>query len=430
MRRALAAVLLCVAATPAFAAREGRVSNAAGLRAALRSVQPGDTILIEPGDYRGDFALANHRATLAEPTVIAAADPKRPPVLRGRGECLHLTNVSHLVLRNLVLAGARTNGLNIDDGGDYATPSGHIFLDGLAVRDVGTSGNQDGIKLSGVDEILIRGCTIERWGGGGSAIDMVGCHRVLIVDSTLRHRKGQGGSGIQAKGGSASVIVYRNRFEHAGQRAVSLGGSTGLPYFRPKNPGYEARKIAVIGNTFVGSMAPVAYVGCDQGLVAYNTLYRPARWAVRILQESTGDAFAPCRKGLFRSNLVVWRRGDLAETVNIGPNTEPKTFRFEANWWFCEDAAAQSRPTLPVAESDGVVGKDPVLKVDGLKITASGAPSHGAHAKDAAELLVRTAPKHAPWAFETAASLGRGRDGRTGKDDLDRALDALRGLTP
>jgi len=430
VRKLLSLLLLCACAVTAWAAREGRVSNAAGLRLALQSVQPGDTILIEPGEYRGYFSLTNHRATAEQPTVIAAADPDRPPVLRGAAECLHLSNVSHVVLRNLVLTGARVNGLNIDDGGDYATPSDHVTLEGLTVRDVGAGGNQDGIKLSGVDDVLVLGCTVERWGGGGSAIDMVGCHRVLIADSTFRHHRGRGGSGIQAKGGSASVVVYRNRFEHAGQRAVNMGGSTGRAYLRPKDAHCEARRIAVLGNVFVGSMAPVAYVGCDQGLVSHNTIYRPTRWALRILQETTAEGFVPCRKGVFRHNLIVWRQGDLAETVNIGPNTEPETFRFESNWWYCEDAPARSKPSLPVAEKDGVVGRDPKLTLDGLRATAPGAPDHGAGVKAAAEEAARIAPRLAPWAFE--AAVARADDGKaaTGKRDLDRALDALKGLVP
>ncbi len=428
MRPLLLAALACLALAPAHGAREARVSNAAGLRLALQSIEPGDSILIEPGDYRGSFGLRDHRATAEQPTVIAAADPDKPPVLRGSSQCLHLSDVSHVVLRDLALAGARVNGLNIDDGGDYRSPSAHVVLDGLTVRDVGSRGNHDGIKLSGVDDLVVRGCTVERWGGGGSAIDMVGCHRVLIVDCLFRHRKGAGANAVQAKGGSASVVVYRNRFEHAGQRAVNLGGSTGLPYFRPKAPGYEARRIAVLGNVFVGSMAPVAYVGCDEGLVSHNTIYRPTRWVLRILQESTGEAFVPCRRGVFRHNLVVWRKGDVQETVNVGPHTEPKSFRFEGNWWYCEDGPSQ--PHLPVAETDGIVGKDPKLTLDGLRAAAPGAPGHGAGIRAAAEEAARIIPRLAPWAFETVASMAGAGKADTGKRDLDRALDALRGLVP
>ena len=111
----------------------------------------------------------------------------------------------------------------------------------MVVRDIGPTGNRDGIKLSGVDDFRVEGCTVERWGSGGSGIDMVGCHRGEIVGCTFRHGDTTGDSGVQAKGGSRDVVIRRCRFEHAGQRAVNLGGSTGLAFFRPKPEGYEAR---------------------------------------------------------------------------------------------------------------------------------------------------------------------------------------------
>ena len=407
MKRASTVSLVVFLAAAASRGATVRVSNAAGLSQALRAARAGTEILIAPGTYSGSFAARNLHGTAQQPVVVAAADPRHPPVLRGRAGCMHLSDVSHLVLRGLVLEGARVNGLNIDDGGSYATPSHHIILEGLTVRDVGPRGNKDGIKLSGVDDFLVRGCTVERWGSSGSGIDMVGCHRGLITRCLFRHRKGQGGNAVQAKGGSADVVVYACRFQDAGQRAINLGGSTGLAYFRPKNPGYEAKRIVAIGNTFVGSLAPIGYVSSEECEASFNTIYRPAKWVFRILQESTGPAFVPCRNGVFRGNLVVWRRGDVGVFVNIGPNTAPKTFRIEGNWWFCLDAPSRSRPRLPVPEKGAVVGKDPGLRVDGLQITASAAPDHGAHSRLASSEAARLCRQLVPWAYEKE----RGRRG-------------------
>lgn len=418
-----ASTLFLAAVIVAATTRAGtvRVATAAALQRALRAAKPGTRILIAPGTYSGYFSASNLRGTAGAPILIGAEDPKRPPVLRGRGECLHLTNVSHVVLRGLVLERASGNGLNIDDGGDYATPSHHVILDGLVVRDIGPRGNRDGIKLSGLDDFLVRRCTVERWGSGGSAIDMVGCHRGLITECTFRHRKGSGGSGIQAKGGSRDVAIHACRFEHAGQRAVNLGGSTGLPYFRPKDTRYEAKRIVAIANTFVGSMAPICYVTSEDCEASFNTIYRPAKWVFRILQESRGERFVACRNGVFRRNLVVWRRGDVRTFVNIGPHTQPETFRIEANWWFCEDAPAQSRPRLPVAEKAPVIGRDPGLKVDTSRgfesrervaeappVMATAAPDHGAHSKLAAREAAQLCRKLAPWAFEQAQARSGG----------------------
>ena len=54
-------------------------------------------------------------------------------------------------------------------------------------------------------------------------------------------------------------------------------------------------------------MSAIAFVGCDGALVQHNTIYRPTRWPLRILQENTDPRFVPSRKGVFRNNLVAFR---------------------------------------------------------------------------------------------------------------------------
>jgi hypothetical protein len=341
------------------------VRTSAELRDAAGKARPGTTILVASGDFEGGVYLANVKGQAGKPIVIAAADPKNPPVFKGGANGLHLTEAEHVELRDLVFTGATANGLNIDDGGSYETPTHHVVLKNLKVRDVGAGGNQDGIKLSGVDDFRVEGCTVERWGRGGSAIDMVGCHRGVIESNTFTH-EGANGNGVQMKGGCVDVAVRRNRFENTGSRGVNIGGSTGLQYFRPalKDPPHaEAREIKVEGNTFIGTDAPVAFVGVDGAVVRFNTIWVPRRWAVRILQETTEAGFVPCRKGEFSQNLVVFRSNQWGEGgVNIGPGTEPKTFTFSKNWWYCVDEPSRSRPKLPTDEKDGVYGTDPKFK--------------------------------------------------------------------
>lgn len=220
------------------------------------------------------------------------------------------------------------------------------------------------------------------------------------MDTTFRHTSGS--SGVQAKGGSCDVVVYRCRFSDAGQRAINMGGSTGRPFFRPAAPGYEAKRIAAIGNTFVGSMAPLAFVGSEDCVASYNTVYRPTAWVLRILQESRGEEFAPSRNGVLRRNLIVWRARDLRETANVGRGTSPETFAFENNWWYCEDRPAQSQPALPTADQGAVVGLDPGLRVEGEKISTARELDHGAGSPRAAQEFAKLAPKLAPWAYARA----------------------------
>jgi len=327
---------------------------------AVEQAKPGTTILIAPGTYQGGLHFNGLQGEEGQPIILAAADKENPPVFQGRNSCFHLTDPAFVELHNLVLTDATGNGLNIDDGGSYDTPAHHVTLDGLVVRDVGPRGNRDGIKLSGLDNFRVEGCTIERWGDSGSAIDMVGCHDGAVIGCTFRYRGDVEANGVQTKGGSRDIVIQRCRFENAGSRSVNIGGSTGLEYFRPKVDGYEAKDITVEDCTFIGSSAPVCFVGVDGATVRYNTIYRPERYVLRILQESQGSQFVPCRNGVFCNNLIAFRSDETRGTTNIGGGTAPNTFKFISNHWYCIDRPDRSnRLSLPVKETGGSYGTDP-----------------------------------------------------------------------
>jgi hypothetical protein len=293
--------------------------------------------------------------------VLRAEKPDSPPVFQGE---VHFSTVSHLEIAGLAIEKAPANGLNIDDGGHFDSPSHHVVLRDLRVRDCGGRGNDDGIKLSGVDDFRLERCTVERWGREGSAVDMVGCHRGAIEACTLRDRdEDPAMTGVQAKGGTRDVAVRGCRFEHAGLRAVHLGGSTALKYFRPRPEGFEAKDLLVEGCTFIGSEAPVAFVGVDGATVRWNTFYRPREWFLRILQETREPGFVACRGGVFSDNLVAYRASEIATPpVNVGSATAPETFRFARNWWYCLDEPGRGPPEMPTKEEDPVNGPDPKFR--------------------------------------------------------------------
>ena len=82
--------------------------------------------------------------------------------------------------------------------------SHHVTLESIRVSEIGPRGNYDGIKLSGVQEFVVRGCEVAGW--GGQAIDMVGCHQGTIERCLFRGREGfSQTTGVQAKGGSSGV---------------------------------------------------------------------------------------------------------------------------------------------------------------------------------------------------------------------------------
>jgi hypothetical protein len=335
------------------------VSDVAQLRRAVANAEAGTTILIAPGTYEGGLSGRNLRGEPGRPIILRAANAEHPPVFEGGGAGFHFSDVAHLELHDLVVTGSGGNGINIDDGGSADTPSHHVVLWGIVIRDIGPEGNRDGIKLSGVDEFRVENCTVERWGERGSGLDMVGCHRGEVVGCTFRHDGSKGDNGVQAKGGSRDVLIRRCRFENAGQRGVNLGGSTGLDYFRPRPEGYEAKDVTVEDCTFLGSLTPVAFVGADGAVARHNTIYQPRRWGFCILQENRGADFVPCRNGRFTDNIIAFRSDEMSVPVNVGSGTAPETFTLARNAWYCLDAPRRSRPRLPIAETDGVYGTDP-----------------------------------------------------------------------
>ena len=332
-----------------------------GLIRAVRNAKAGTKILIAPGTYAGGLRFDGLQGEQGKPIVLAAADPAKPPVISGGFSGLHFTDPALRRTAQSRHHQSEANGLNIDDGGSYSSPAHHVVLKGLIVRDIGSNRNHDGIKLSGVDDFRIENCTVQRWGKTGSGIDMVGCHRGVVTGSTFRDGDKIYGNAVQMKGGSRGIAVSRCRFENAGGRAINVGGSTGLKYFRPKPQGYEAKEITVSDCTFIGSMASIAFVGVDGANVHHNTFYRPTRWLIRILQENQNADFVPCRNGRFANNIVAFRSDELATTVNIGGKTSPRTFKFADNFWYCIDRPEKSRRAiqLPTAETGGVYGKSP-----------------------------------------------------------------------
>lgn len=368
----VALVLATSVAASLAAPKEVLVSDDAALRQAIEKTSPGTTIRVAPGTYAGGLSSRNLAGTKAAPIVLKGADPEHPPVIRGGGSGLQLSDPAFVVLSDLVFEGATGNGLNIDDGGTIDTPAHDVTIERVTVRDVGPDGNRDGIKLSGVEKFRVSDCKVERWGKGGSAVDLVGCRDGTIEGCLFRHEPSlSGASGVQMKGGTQDVAVRRSRFLHAGSRAVNAGGSTGLEWFRPslstwKGPRFEAKDLLVEGCVFVGGQTAVAFVGVDGATVRFNTIVEPGRWAFRILQETREERFVPCRRGLVTDNLVVFQGASWAEGgVNVGSGTEPDSFRFERNAWFCADdpAATKRLVRLPVPEKDGTYGQDPGLIV-------------------------------------------------------------------
>ena len=329
------------------------VRDADSLRTTLRGLKPGDTLKIAPGDYPG----GHHVSNVAKLT-IEALNPKTPPHFKGGANGWQFSRCADLTLRNLRVSGQTGNGLNLDDGGDLTSPVTGITLDHLEISDIGPSGNHDGIKCSGLDKLTIRDCTVSGWGGQG--IDFVGCHHSLITGCRFIGKEGfTASAAVQLKGGTSDVIVEKCRFTNAGERPLNLGGSTGMPYFRPQGAKYEAARLIARDNVIEGSLCAAAFVGVDGAEFSGNTILFPKKWIFRVLQETREQGFVPCQNVVVRGNRIVFRRSQVQIEVNVGEGTKPESFRFEKNQWFAEDKPSSSKPKLPAAEQEGIYGTDP-----------------------------------------------------------------------
>jgi Right handed beta helix region len=342
----------------------------ATIQVAARAATPGTALIVHTGVYSGGIYLYNLSGTQQAPIWIGGAAGESLPVIDGGTEGIHASYANFIILHDLEVRNSSANGINFDDGGDYANENAtrYVVFDNLNIHDIGGSGNQDGLKLSGVNDYYVLNCVFARCGGGtsGSGIDQVGCHRGVIAGCFFDE---MAGNAIQCKGGSEDIEIRWCRFKNAGERSVNLGGSTGPEYFRPPLstaiPNAEARRLQVVANIFEGSTAPVAFVGCVDTVVANNTIIDPDNWILRILQETVSSGsfeFLPCSNNRFENNLIYFNRSTLSTSlINIGSNTVPDTFVFAHNLWFAHDNPADSTPVLPTTETGGIYAQDPQL---------------------------------------------------------------------
>lgn len=367
------AVCLVLCSVRQLVAVQRIVANTSQFSTALAAATAGDEIVLQPGVYGG----GHYRANLDHVT-IRSADPANPAIIEGGSNGIQLSDPSHVTLSDLAFRSQVDNGLNIDDAGTYDSPAHNITIKNVTVRDIVTAGNHDGIKLSGVNDFLIDSVQVLNWGTGGSAVDMVGCHRGLIQNSNFTHTNAaNGGTTLQPKGGTKDVTFRANRIElppDAG-RAVQAGGSTGAQFFRfvDGDSGYEADEIIAEGNVIIGGSSAFSWVNIDGGVFHHNVVSRPFRWVARILNENQGSTtIVDTQNGQLHDNRIVFNDtgSEFSTAVNVGSETVPSSYSFARNRWLnlANPTAAGSTPSLPVAEVGGTYGVDPVAPIDAAHV--------------------------------------------------------------
>jgi len=341
---------------------------------ALATARPGTRVRVAPGTYDAIGTVTDLHGTAAAPIAIVGSDGTVIDT-GGTGVALRLVDPRYVVIQGLEIQGAVPHGMNIDDGGTYETPARHIVLRDMTFRDIGNGGNNDCLKMSGVDDFHVEGSHFEQC-NRGEAIDMVGCHRGAIIRNVFAATPG---TAVQTKGGSSDVLIYGNRFHDIAERAINAGGSTGAPYFRPLDAGHEAARVRVIANVIVrAGGTPIAFSGCLRCVFSNNTILEPGRHAARIIEENRSRT--PGSDGYFINNIIVFRQFDGRPLVDTGPGAEVKSFSFGSNLWYSRDGAlgpdAVLLPGVPIP-TDSITGQDPLLDPAGQPFPESPALRRG-----------------------------------------------------
>lgn len=335
-----------------------RAAPYASLRRALQARTPGAEIVLLAGRYSAPGHIGSPQGTAAAPIKIRG---EGTVVIDGSGGGvgLAMSDPRYVVIENMTIENAPIHGMNIDDGGSYSTPGDNVVLRRVTFRNIGSGGNNDCLKMSGVDHFYVTesdfsNCRV------GEAIDMVGCHDGVITGNQFHDTPG---TGVQAKGGSRDVLIHGNVFRNVAIHAINMGGSTGDPHVRPANAPFEGERIVAMSNVIEGSrQASIAFLGCGSCLAANNTIVNPSMWIVRILQGSRDTSIVRSRDGHFINNVVYYRQGSLRTILNVGGNTDPGTFAFGNNLYFATDGAAfggtHSGTGVP-AETGSVLQQDP-----------------------------------------------------------------------
>ncbi len=343
------------------------------LNQAFLVVKPGDSIVCHDLIIQGGLSVSNLSGT-SEKWIYIMTSSGKTITIQGGSNSIQFSDCAYLHIEGFIIQGQTGNGLNIDDAGTFDSPTYHIRIKGCTFQNISATGNNDLLKLSGLDYFEILSCIFKNGAAGGSGIDMVGCHHGVIADN---HFENMGSNSIQAKGGTSGIQILRNRFENGGARALNLGGSTGLAFFRPQNATSEAENIEVIANVIKGSEAAVAFVGCREVNVSNNTILFPKKWVIRVLQETVDvTRFLPCGNNSFYNNIVVLNN-DVNIEANIGPNTAPATFTFTKNLWYKTTVSGWQGPDLPGTISGQIIN-DPKFSMGSDVILSSNSPAIGA----------------------------------------------------
>lgn len=166
IRMVVATLTLVVWIAPAADARQTRATPSTYL-SRLRSLKPGDTLVLSPGEYRKGLRIRGLHGTSRRPITIIGYGAKTVLVARPNANTCDLTDASHIVIRNLTFDGRNVAVDAIKAGGDDTRGVHHITIEGNTIINHGKHQNIVGISTKvPCWDWTIRGNTITGAGTG------------------------------------------------------------------------------------------------------------------------------------------------------------------------------------------------------------------------------------------------------------------------
>jgi hypothetical protein len=251
--------MLCVLAG-AVAAAEYRAGTDDYLEH-LRRLQPGDRLLLAPGDYLQGLPLHHLAGQAGEPIVIEAADPAAPPrfIARPRANTVSLVNVRHLVVRHLELDGRNlpVDAVKAEGHSRYAD---FITLEHLYIHDHAASQQNVGISTKcPAYGWIVRNNRIERVGTGMYFGDSDGSDPFVGGLIEGNHVSATLGYNLQIKHQTVHIPEYADRHDTLIRHNVfSKQGAAPGPLARP--------------NVLLGHV-PVSGTGSQNRYLVYGNLF-------------------------------------------------------------------------------------------------------------------------------------------------------------
>jgi nitrous oxidase accessory protein len=339
MRRRLLRILLLAAASawPALAAPDR--ADTSPLQARVDAAHPGDTLVVEAGDYRGDLAIDR---------PLRLVGRNRPRLIgSGRG------SVVRIRAADVTVEGFDIDGLG---GGDLGADSSGIHIAGprAVIRDCRIAGTLFGVYLREADEARVERCSIQgipgkEPGEKGSGIHVWNTQRFVLTDNRIEDVRD--GLYVQSSGGGRITgnvarnlryglhYMYSNDNVFEGNTFENADAGTAIMY---------SQRIVFRRNRFLRNRG-FASVGlllktCDDVLAEYNLIADNARGIFlegssrNVLRGNVVAAsdmaivlYDSCSKNRITGNSFV---GNLTPLFLVGRRTDTV---FEGNYWSDND---------------------------------------------------------------------------------------------